>query len=111
MHEISRSGLTAAQKRLEVSARNTANVNSDKFNKRRVTQQERATGGTSARVDTVKLSEEAQKAAEELNGAQNNVNLVDESVERIASKHSFKNNAQVIRTKDQMDQTLLDALG
>ncbi|MDP6038868.1 MAG: flagellar basal body rod C-terminal domain-containing protein [Candidatus Latescibacteria bacterium] len=111
MHEISQSGLTAAQTRHQVSAHNTANVNTDKFNKQRVTQQDRTTGGTRARVDTVELSEKAQQAAEELNEEQNNVNLVDEAVDLITSKHNFKNNAQTVRTKDQMDQTLLDTLG
>lgn len=110
MHEISRSGLRAAEMHHEVSAHNTANVNTDKFSKQRVSQQDRATGGTDARVDILELSEEAQQAAEELNGAQNNINLADEAVERIASKHSFENNAQIVRTKDQMDQTLLDTL-
>lgn len=111
MHEISRSGLIAAQTRVNASARNTANVSTDKFNKQRVTQNERPNGGANARVDTVELSDEAIKRAEEMEGAQNNVNQVDETVERIESEHSFKRNVKAIQTQDQMDKTLLDALG
>ena len=111
MHEISRSGLIAAQTRVNASAHNTANTSTDKFNKQHVTQSERATGGTDANIDTVELSAEALKRAEETPGDQNNVDQVEDTVERIESEHSFKRNVKAIRTQDEMDQTLLDAIG
>lgn len=111
MHEISRSGLAAAQSRVSASAHNTANVSTDKFNKQRVTQNERATGGTDTRVDALELSAETQQIADTLQGAQNNVDQVEETVERIESKHSFVRNAKAIQAKDELAKTLLDTLG
>ena len=111
MHQISLSGLSAAQARLNVSAHNTANGSTEKFQEQRVTQSERKTGGTDADIDTVELSEEAQKVSDDASAPQNNVNQAEETIERIETKHSFKHNLKAIRARDEMDKKLLDTLG
>jgi flagellar hook protein FlgE len=105
---ISRSGLNANSVRQTVSAHNVANTNTDTFAKQNTSQQALASGGTSTRVDTVTLSTEAKAIAREINGAQNNVDVAEETVSQIQSRENFKQNAAVVRTQDEMQKTLLD---
>jgi flagellar hook protein FlgE len=106
--DIARSGLRANQTQLTTSAHNTANVNTDGFAKQKTNQQTRLSGGVSSQVDTVSLSDEAKSLSEKLDGPQNNVDQTEEAVHQIESQSNFKQNAQVIRTQDQMQKTLLD---
>lgn len=105
---ISKSGLNANVVRQATSAHNTANANTDAFAKQRVSQQTSASGGTATRVDTVSLSEEAKSIAQEVEGAQNNVDVAEEAVNQIQSRQNFKQNVAVVRTQDEMTKTLLD---
>ena len=108
--EIARSGLQVNEARQAVSAHNTANTNTDGFAKQATSQQATPTGGVLGQVDTLSLSAEAQQLAQQVDGAQNNVDITQETVDQIQSRENFKQNAQVIRAQDQMQQTLLDTL-
>ena len=105
------SGLVANQARLSVGAHNTANLNTDRFGRQRATGFERTGGGSSVRVDTLELSDEAQQTAETVPGPQNNVSLVQETVNRISAQRNFEANASVVRTQDRLAKTLLDLTG
>ncbi|MSS72898.1 MAG: hypothetical protein EXS64_15610 [Candidatus Latescibacteria bacterium] len=115
--EPSKSGLQAGQRRLDVSAHNVANVNTDGFQKQVATAQERPSGGVDVQVDNVEVSEEAQRALEEakteglVSQPENGVSVVDETVNQIAAKTAFQANAKVLKAQDKTVGTLLDATG
>ena len=102
------SGIQANQRRVAASAHNTANQTTDSFDRQRVTAQERQTGGVNTRVDKVELSDEAQERAQEVDGPQNNVDPVSETVDRITARENFRSNARVIRAQDEILDALLD---
>ena len=106
--DIPLSALRTNASRQSASAHNTANLQTDGFGKQRVTSEELKTGGVRGRLDTVELSDEGRKAAEEASGAQNNVEIAEESVEQIEARHATSTNAGVIRTMDRIAQSLLD---
>ena len=106
--QIALKGLRADQIRQTTSAHNVANQITDGFAKQRVIQNEQISGGVQSFVDKLDLSIEAQQISLETDGPQNNVDLTDEMVSQIETKMSYQQNAQVIRTQNQMDQTLLD---
>lgn len=115
--EPSRSGLQAEQRRLDVSAHNTANVSTDGFHKQVATAQERPSGGVDTQVDSVEVSEEAQRALAEakaeglITQPENDVNVVDETVNQVAAKAAFQANAKALKTQDRTIGALLDATG
>ena len=107
---IARSGLQANQTQLATSAHNTTNANTDEFSKQISTQQTRLQGRVSSTVDTVSISDEAKTLAQHTDGPQNNVNLTEEAVNQIQSQKNFEQNAQVVRTQDQIQKTLIDMI-
>ena len=122
--EPSKSGLLAEQRRMDVSAHNVANVSTDGFQGQGVTAQERRSGGVDVRVDTVAVSVEARQAQADAEGVQgevqtegavtqpqNDVNVVDETVNQITAKAAFQANAKVVGTQDETTGSLLDAVG
>ena len=108
--DIARSGLLANKAQLATSAHNTANANTNEFSKQITSQQTRLQGGVSSTVDTVTLSNEAKALAQNTDGPQNNVNLTEEAVNQIQSQKNFEQNAQVVRTQDQIQKTLIDMI-
>ena len=113
--EISKSGLLAEERRLNASVHNTANLSTDGFRPQVASAQERSTGGVDVRVDTVQVSEEAQKALAKAEGVvpqpENDVNLVQETVNQIAAGASFRASATALKAQDRTIGTLLDAVG
>ena len=110
-NDVSASGIRAAQQRSAASAHNTANQQTDAFERQRISARERQTGGVRTRLDTVELSAEALQAARELEGAQNNVDAVSEAVERISARRSNQSNVESQRAQDQLTRTLLNVMG
>ncbi len=102
------SGLKDSQTRVQVTAHNTANVSTDAFSRQQVTSVESPRSGVRTSVATVDLTPQSRAIAGSLPGAQNNVNLVSETVNRIAAQRSFESNARVVRTQDQLARSLLD---
>ena len=115
--EPSKSGLQAEQRRMDVSAHNAANVNTDGFQKQVATAQARPSGGVDVQVDRVEVSEEGQRALEEakaeglITQPENDVNVVDETVNQISAKAVFQANAKALKAQDRTIGALLDATG
>ena len=103
---ISLKGMRAAERKLEASAHNTANVSTDGFERQRVQSREHACVET--QNDTVELTDNAKLLAEQANGPQNKVDQVSETVERISSSAQFTSNARTMRLHDRLLKSLLD---
>ena len=89
---IAASGLQAAQQRMHASAHNTANLQTEDFDRHAVQQQAREQGGVDARTVT-----QAQE-----------VSAQQEVVEQISASYAYLANLQVLRTDDRMRGSLLD---
>jgi flagellar basal-body rod protein FlgC len=122
---IAASGMTAAVRRLEVSARNVANASSDGplpgagdaggvFTPFRVDQVEVAGGGTAAQVSAVEPGQvpayDPGAPYADQNGlvAAPNVNLEGEVIEALVARYTFAFNAKVMRASADMTKSLLD---
>jgi len=91
---IARSGMQAASTRLDVTANNIANVNTEGFKASRVTMSEQRNGGVDAKVaktaDTVDISREA--------------------VELLSTVSGFKANLRVAKVEKEMGESLLNII-
>jgi flagellar basal-body rod protein FlgC len=127
---IASSGMTAAMRRLEVSASNVANAMSDgplpsadasvraqypaAYAAQRVDQIETANGGTAAVVTEASpptvASYEPSAPYADAKGmvASPNVDFANEAVQQIIARYTFAMNAMVMRTYDRMMKSLLD---
>jgi len=127
---IAASGLFAAAQRLQVSAENVANANSDgplpsadaavqsqypqAYIPQQVDQVATADGGTQAIVSNVQpgtvtaYDPTAPYADPNGNVAQPNVDLTDEAVQQATASYQFAANVEVMRVYSQMMKTLLD---
>jgi flagellar basal-body rod protein FlgC len=105
--DIARTGLKSSSRRLNVSASNTANMQTDGFEKTRFEQMSQKGGGVKSTTDTVELSDAAKKAADQLDGTQNNVNLAEEMVSQMKAEAEFKANISTIDTANDMEKSLL----
>jgi flagellar basal body rod protein FlgG len=101
-------GMRHAQSQTQASAHNTANATTDSFARQQVTGSENPNGGVRSSVDTVELSRGEQTIAESIPGPQNNVSVVEQTVNRISAQRNFEVNARAVRTQDKMSQSLLD---
>jgi flagellar hook-associated protein FlgK len=90
---ISLSGMQAAQTRLQASAHNIANAQTQGFQRQQVVQQEQAEGGT-----TVSM----QRAASAQSALETDV------VQQLEAKNSFLANLAVYRTSNRMLGVLFD---
>ena len=91
---ISTSGLQAAQVRLQTSAHNIANTQTDGFHRQTVVQQARPAG---AGVDATVVRSPTEAAA-----------LAADVVEQLSAKNAFLANAAVLRTGNRVLGSLLD---
>ena len=127
---IATSGLVAAARRLEVSARNVANALSSgpspdadpeikasfpaAYNALRVDQVEAAGGGTLAIVNqdfpgtVTAFDPNAPYADAKGMVSVPNVDLANEAIQQLLARESFAMNAMVVRTYAQMMKSLLD---
>jgi len=90
---IAQSGMQAAQLRLNASANNVANAQTEGFRRDQVQQQAQAGGGVTARIDKV---------------PQPGTDLAQDLVEQKSATYAFKANVQMIRSADDMMGRLLD---
>lgn len=127
---IALSGMTAASRRLDVSASNVANMMSTgalpgpdgtvpdgaptAYAPLDVVQTATAGGGTDTRVETANpsyvASAEPQAPFANTDGlvARPNVDLAQEMIGQLVAKYSFTANLQVIKADDRMTKALLD---
>ncbi|WP_394790521.1 flagellar basal body protein [Rhodoferax sp.] len=90
---ISLSGLQAAQTRLDSSAQNIANGQTEGFRRLEVQQQTQTGGGVSTQVERAAVAGDA---------------LETDMVDQLQAKNSFLANLAVFKTNDRMLGSLLD---
>jgi flagellar basal-body rod protein FlgC len=100
------SGIKAAFKMLDVSAHNTANMDTDGF-KKETAKLEECDGGVVVNIG----KDSSPGAMYQSNGRlveSSNVNYADDAVSRIISKHYLSANIAAFKTADEMVESLLD---
>jgi flagellar hook protein FlgE len=90
---VSLSGMNAAQMRLQATAHNIANLETQGFNRQEVTQSTQAAGGTSAMV---------------ANAAGSGSALETDMVQQLQAKNAFLANLSVFKTSNAVLGTLLN---
>ncbi|HKP58029.1 MAG TPA: flagellar basal body rod C-terminal domain-containing protein [Polyangiales bacterium] len=100
---IANSGLRAETRRLEQSAQNVANINTDGYVASRVESRSQDHGGVSPAVYT-RQGLHAQAGA----APESTTDLAEETVSQISSQHAFTANLAVLRTADAMLGELVD---
>jgi flagellar hook protein FlgE len=108
------SGVAANMKKMEVTANNVANVNTDGFKKSRATFKEGAAGGVSVDVSQVNTPGTTKQVTEKgriKDVETSNVDLAEEFTESMSTRTGYKANLKTIRTHDEMLGNLLDTLG
>lgn len=91
---IAQSGIEAYSTKMEVTANNIANLNSDNFKASRVVMNESGNGGVNAVVTQT----------------EDRVDISREAVEMLSTSAGFKANLQVIKAGNEMSQSLLDII-
>ena len=93
MYEASISGIQADELRMEVSAHNTANLNTEEARAQRVVQQE---APRSSGVQTQIITSDGAPE------------LITETIEQIYTPSSLRANVTAVRSQDEMQQMALD---
>lgn len=101
------SGIKAAFKMLDVSAHNTANMDTDGFKRQTVKLNEGSDGGVVVTLGKDTSAGGLYQSNGKLTEA-SNVNYADEAVTRIVSKHYLSANIIALKTADEMTKSLLD---
>jgi len=100
--------------KMEVTANNIANVNSEEFKKSRALLKEDSNGNVQVDVDRVDTPGHAIISAEEGSVTEkelSNVDLSEEISEMILTKHGYEANLKAVKAQDDMVGTVLDILG
>lgn len=108
------SGLMALQKKVEATAHNTANIDTDGYKKTVVTLTEQTPQGVTAQaatVDTPGPMAYEQTSEGETLVEQSNVELTEELPNLMLSRRFFQANLKTVQTEDAMLGDLLDTLG
>jgi len=101
--------MRAASLRLQTSAHNVANAQTDGFDPSRVVQQDLSTGGVKATVETIDVANpvvQRDGAIVETSAT----DLAGEMVEQLRAQRSHEANVTTLRTADEMLGSLLDEL-
>ena len=98
---IAVSGMAAAQKRLEVSARNVANVSTTPSD-------EAAAAFAALRMDQVEISGGGTAPVVSRAPAGTEVDLANEAVQLMVARYTFAANAKVAKAAGEMQKALLD---
>lgn len=108
------SGLHAFQKKMDVTADNIANVNTDDFKKSRINLMENPNGGVQAhlqKIETPGVPKEVIKDGAVVEVSSSNVDLAEELTETIPSQAAYGANLKTLKVADEMMGSLLDILG
>lgn len=108
------SAISAFSVKMNVSANNVANVNTDGFKKSRTTNKEGSSGGVEPDVDRIDTPGHTKPISD--NGVireveTSNVDLAEEFSASIATETAYKANLKSIQAYDEMLGSLLDILG
>lgn len=102
------SGIQAALNILNVSAHNTANINTEGFKKQRATLSEGNNGWVFAAIGENKESGPLYQDADGNVAKASNVDFSEEILHQISAKHLFSANVTALKTSDEMQKSLLD---
>lgn len=108
------SALSAARTKMDVTANNIANVNTDEFKKSRVTFKEGTNGGVTAGVDVVDTPGIPKETIQNDRLAQtesSNVDLAEELTALIPTKSMYGANLKALQTEQDMIGALIDIVG
>ena len=103
------SAITAESIRLDVTADNVANVSTDGYRAKRVTNEATINGGIRARIDQPPPPP-ASPTTLEADGRErvlSNVDVISETSSRVLAQRSFEANLKVLQTSDEMTKSLL----
>jgi flagellar basal-body rod protein FlgC len=98
---IAASGMAAAQKRLEVSARNVANVSTP-------SDEEAAAAFAALRMDQVEISGGGTAPVVSREPPGTPVDLANEAIQLMVARYTFAANAKVAKAAGEMQKALLD---
>ena len=104
-------GLSAMQKKADVTANNVANINTDGFKKYRATVQEDKNGGPQVIVDRVDIGgytvrEETDQGP--VDRELSNVDAGEEMVDLMVTERGFEADVKTLQTADEMMKSLVD---
>jgi flagellar basal-body rod protein FlgC len=106
--------LKAFGTKMEVTAKNIANVNSEEYKKSRATIKEGPNSGVQADVEHINTSGPSIGTVDGDQATRkgpSNVDLTEEMSEMIITKHGYSANLQAVKTQDEMLGAALDILG
>ena len=112
--DASLSAIHAYTRKMNVTAKNVANVNTDGFKKSRTIFSEGSFGGVEATVDQLSSPGYTKQVIENgrvHNAETSNVDLVEELTETMTTPKGYTANLKTIQTHDEMLGTLLDTIG
>lgn len=109
------SAVSAYQKKLDVTANNVANVNTDKFKKSRLNLEEGANGGVTTSLQQINTpgfpKEVIQEDGTTVETESSNVDIAEEFTDMMGTETAYKANLKVVKTQDEMLGSLLDTMG
>ncbi len=106
--------LTAFRKKMDVTANNIANVNTDEFKKSRVNLEEGPYGGVTAQVQEINtpgMPKETIRDDQVVEVESSNVDLAEELTEMIPTQAGYSANLKTVQVEEQMIGALLDVVG
>lgn len=107
------SALNAYRKKMNVTANNVANAQTDGFKKSRATFSENKGGGVSVTIDQVNtpgMPKESIRDGEIVETESSNVDLAEELPEMIPTRSGYKANLKTLQVRDEMLGSLLDII-
>lgn len=108
------SALNAFRKKMDVTANNIANVNTDNFKKNRVNIQEGSSGGAQTNIQQINTPGYPKQVYQDdalVEVESPNVDLAEELPELVVTKAGFSANLETVSTQNQVLGSLLDILG
>ncbi len=109
------SAVSAFQKRMDVTANNVANVNTDKFKKSRLNIEEGSNGGVTTSLQQIDtpgfVKETIAEDGTTVESESSNVDLAEEFTGMIGTEAAYKANLKVVKAQEEMVGSLLDTLG
>ncbi len=106
--------LKALGTKMDVTAKNVANINSEGYKKSRATLNDAANGGVTVdveRIDTPGPAVTPTDGDEGTKREQSNVNLTEEMADMITTRHGYNANLKAVETRNDMLGAALDIVG
>ncbi|WP_319409937.1 flagellar basal body rod C-terminal domain-containing protein [uncultured Desulfosarcina sp.] len=106
--------ISAFSVKMNVTANNIANVNSDGFKKSRTTLKEGQFGGVEPKVDQVNtpgITKLVSENGEDRQVEASNVDIAEEVTDSVATEAGYKANLKTIQAYDEMIGSLLNTIG